>query len=372
MKHDKPNRLVIIVDAYGPGKYYATSFKQKGVLCFHLQGTPEPLPRLTAVDISLFDGALVHYGNLEDTVAQIEQLVKTHDAQLLGILPGVEPGVTLADKLTAEFNIKSNGLTKALARRNKFFMAQEISKHNLPAPICFKSSQYEAIEQFVKSESLLPCVLKPLDSAGTNGVHICESIEQLHSAFHQVIDKENNMGLINEELLVQSYLEGDEYMVNSVSVNGQHFICDIWLAKKNRCDGFATTYDECVLIDSTSAQGSQISDYVKSVLDSLDISFGAAHTEVILTDKGPVIVETGARMSGLMDPEYNDACLGTNQVALVVESYLEPERFLQRINKPYEKKNEAVQLVLASPRKGSINDQSYNKIVDELETPTVL
>ena len=44
------------------------------------------------------------------------------------------------------------------------------------------------------------------------------------------------------------------------------------------------------------------------MLDALGIRFGPAHTEVMLTATGPVLVESGARMHGSVPDEIVDRC----------------------------------------------------------------
>lgn len=70
--------------------------------------------------------------------------------------------------------------------------------------------------------------------------------------------------------------------------------------------------------------------YVKEVLNTLDIQNGAAHTEIRLTDQGFYLIETGARLAGAIDASALTEAQGYNQLSILVESILEPKRFMQR------------------------------------------
>ncbi|MDE9500403.1 hypothetical protein KKJ22_21970, partial [Xenorhabdus bovienii] len=81
---------------------------------------------------------------------------------------------------------------------------------------------------------------------------------------------------------------------------------------------------------------------------ALDIKYGPAHAEVIITPSGPKLVEIASRISGVVDPLYNQICLGHDQISLTLESYLEPQKFLQHINQHYHIKKRGLQIMLSS------------------------
>lgn len=70
--------------------------------------------------------------------------------------------------------------------------------------------------------------------------------------------------------------------------------------------------------------------YVDEVLAALDVRWGPAHAEVIVTDEGPALVEIGTRLNGNIDAGFHDVCLGHNQAALAALAYTRPEEFQAR------------------------------------------
>ncbi|CDG89160.1 ATP-grasp domain-containing protein [Xenorhabdus bovienii] len=347
------NKLFIIVDAYGPARYFCHYIQQKDHLCVHLLSTPQPLPRLKLSELESYDHTLIHDSDFATTVKNIEELLLRLNAELCEILPGVEPGVLLADKLSNHFNLHNNSIEKSLARRDKYAMADVLAAAGIPIPSYCRVDNLEEAQAFARNQQW-PLVLKPLDSAGTNGVHFCHSEQELVDAFHQVMGVENNMGIINQAVLIQSFLQGKEYMVNTVSHNGQHYVTDIWYADKTRMAGYAQIYNKNHLIDSQSEEYVLLRDYVFQVLDALEIKYGPAHAEVIITPNGPMLVEVASRISGLVDPLFNQSCLGYDQIALTLESYLTPQKFLQRIGQSYSVKKIGLQVLLASRKAGKI------------------
>merc|ERR1712178_394386 len=55
-----------------------------------------------------------------------------------------------------------------------------------------------------------------------------------------------------------------------------------------------------------------LTSYVFRVLDAVGLRFGPCHTEVMMTPRGPVLVEVNARMHGLQGPLMTEFATGTN------------------------------------------------------------
>ena len=69
--------------------------------------------------------------------------------------------------------------------------------------------------------------------------------------------------------------------------------------------------------------------YTSRVLDALEIRHGPAHTELIWGDgAGPVLVETGARLSAGNNAVLSRLCGGPCALDLTVEAIVDPEHFL--------------------------------------------
>lgn len=60
-------------------------------------------------------------------------------------------------------------------------------------------------------------------------------------------------------------------------------------------------------------------------LDALGVVSGAAHTEVIMTDRGPVLIESGARLGGGTAPDIVEKFSGTSQTSLFADTLIDPD-----------------------------------------------
>ena len=175
------------------------------------------------------------------TVAELKAL----PVHLLGVLVGCESGVECHDALTTAFGgFPSNGIERSLTRRDKHPMGEAVRTSGLRAvkqKLCgswAEARDFCALDLKVESKETGPwCVLKPCKSAGTDGVFIAKSLPECEARFGEIVGKENVFGETNAAVLVQEFMKGTEYVVDSVSVEGTHKCVAIWVYDKRPCNG---------------------------------------------------------------------------------------------------------------------------------------
>ena len=65
-------------------------------------------------------------------------------------------------------------------------------------------------------------------AAGSDDVFLCDSEESVRIAFDKINGAINNLGVRNEGVLIQEFLQGTEYVVDSVSRDGVNKVTAIW------------------------------------------------------------------------------------------------------------------------------------------------
>jgi ATP-grasp domain len=337
----------VVVDAYSTGARLAPRFAAAGLPVVHVQSSPRlPDFYMRGFQSGDFVENVVHEGDLTRTGDRIA----AHDPSF--VVVGSEPGVPLADALSEQLGLPSNGSALSRARRDKSAMTEALRRAGLRAAEALKTSDVgEAIAWAAEREGA-PVVVKPLDSAGTDGVVICHDASAIEATFAANLGRPNALHGANEQLLVQELLQGTQLFVNSVSWNGVHHVSEVWRDNKLR-RGANFIYDYEELLPRHGEQQDQVVPYVEAVLDALGIRFGPAHTEVMLTETGPVLVESGARMHGSVPDDTVDRCTPSHQ-ALTAEAYLEPEATLRRAQEPYELAAGAYCVMLISNHEGRI------------------
>lgn len=352
-----------IVDAYGPGMYFPSLLLQKGYKVIHIQSTKN-IPALFRdfIEQAGFIRNIIYDNNLDEILSILR------NENVVSIIPGFETGVTTADILTEHLGIKTNGTALSTARRNKSLMIEALQKKNIPTAASLKTNNIKAAAEWVETKSTYPVIAKPVDSASSEDVYICQNESELEIACNKIVNKINIMGTKNNEVLIQNYLNGTEFVINSVSCDGKHYISDIWECKKRVVDN-RIIYDREELIPFQGKQQSELIPYIYQVLDALNIKFGSAHSEVMLTKNGPILLETGARVGGAVNPSIHNECLGHNQIELCIDAYLNPTSFLMRTSMPYKIAKHLYVVMAISENEGVIEDITLEKdIKDKLSS----
>lgn len=347
--------IAVIVDAYGIANCYPESFKKKGLESVHIQSVPELLPIFKkSLQCNLYLENIAYDGNLNKILSALERY------NVKCVIAGVEPGVELADMLSEKLNLRTNGTQYSLARRDKFAMAEAVRAANLPLPSYAKISSWEDLLAWKGQKDLeYPIVLKPLNSGATDGVYICQNESELAHAFVSLIEKKNILGFINKEILAQTFLKGTEFIVNSVSLNGKHYIAAILKSKKRFIKGYGFIYDREKMRKSQGRKEDALVEMHKKVLKALAIDNGPAHGEYMFTASGPILIEVAARISGGVHPAANDASVDCNQIDLSTEAYTSSLSFEQKCNKPYVRKRHFYQVLMSSSKEGKLGDINF-------------
>ncbi|MBC3269427.1 ATP-grasp domain-containing protein [Pseudomonas sp. SWRI81] len=314
----------ILVDAYSTGALLARALAGERRLLHVRSRAQMPAAFAASCPTELF---VADYSVADEGLEALIARLAAH--QPAAVLTGSEFGVELADLLAARLGLPGNDPATSAARRDKSLMAEQVAQAGLPVAAQLRTrSMAEALAWF-KARGGASVVAKPLDSAGSDNVFICHDALELQAAVETILGSTNLMMLDNQALLLQEYLSGDEYVINSVSHEGEHWITDVWKSSKTFAADGRKIYDCEDLLPADAPQLPQLIEYVQGVLDALGIVHGPAHTELILTAEGPRLLETGARLSGLACPPALQAATGNDQVALTCLSYLTPARLGQ-------------------------------------------
>ncbi|MFD9071650.1 ATP-grasp domain-containing protein [Streptomyces lasiicapitis] len=310
---------VVIVDGYSTGATLAKRLARAGVDCIHVRSQPDVsafLVRSFSPDDYVLDlGFTGDFTNLARELARL---------RVSRILAGTETGVVLAETLASALSLPTNDPALVEARRDKSLMQQAVQAAGIATPQTTVVRSARAAAYWYAVGGLEEAVVKPLASAGTDGVTFCASAEEVGQAATAVLGTANIFGEPNDAVLVQERLHGTEYCINTVSSGGEHHVAEIWRYTKRIGPTAAPIYDFQEPVAPASTDGKVLVGYVREVLDALGITETPAHTEVMLTDRGPVLIETGARLGGGTGPDVVDAYLGPSQTALTVTATMDP------------------------------------------------
>lgn len=194
----------------------------------------------------------------------------------------------------------------------------------------------EEIRKFWEENRLTKAVMKYSESGGTVGLKICDSAEACIEHYKLMCSTYKIWGSSESPIMIQEYIGGTEYIVNSISIDGNHKITDIWRYEKIIQNDGVLVYDTCILVDRLVPGMQDILQYDYKVLDAVDMKNGFCHNEFKVDEKGPVLIETNARvMGGNLTREYLDEVFGTHMTDVTLRSLLEPSFFANYMLTPY-------------------------------------
>lgn len=354
-KSEDPRTMTCaIVDAYGAGRLLPAALRMRGVEFVHVR-SQFPDTRL-AYRPADFTVDIQHTGDVAATVTALREL------GVSDVVATAESGVLLADQLSVALGVPGNAIDRTVARRDKFAMQDVVRAAGLPTAKNFRSASVDETVKWVVGQGRWPVVLKPVLSAGTDNVIICDSVDELVTAHNRIMASEDRYGHRNDVVLAQQYLRGSEHYVNTVSRDGAHRVVEVWRYHKRMIDGRSVyDYEDLLALDDTGAR--DVVHYVRAVLDALGIANGAAHTEIMLTDDGPFLIESGARLGGGQLPDLLTRCVGADQVDSLAFSIADPESFIAEAEAPYQLKNLLRCVNLISPAEGTMpSEESWEQV----------
>ncbi|WP_216628504.1 ATP-grasp domain-containing protein [Pseudoalteromonas caenipelagi] len=352
------NNIIAIVDALSTGNELAQEFINRGVKCVHIVNDSSRKTRVAG-----FIETIDCQGNEEEVVAELARLNVSH------VIAGSDSGVELAEKLASMLGLaETNHASTTELRRNKFCTHQALASQNIRAIKQFKSTSVDELINWAQEHNSFPLVVKPLNSGASDGVTICDSLDDVKRAVVALLGKKNLLGYINHELLVQEFIEGTQYFVNTLSWNGKVYVTDIWEQVRSRCPGKAYLFEGMLLCDSSSTTGQLLSEYTCDALAAIELQYGPAHNEVILTKSGPVLIESNARLMGAsIDEESFIKALGYTQVSMCVDMYLDPETFINKtVTSAYQLNAHLAEVSLLFKKDGQLTGIPGIPMIEEL------
>lgn len=186
MKANSHTSYAVIVDGYSSGNVLAGLFKQLGYNIIHIQSTNKLHPYYFETYQPDHYEKTIDY--IEHHSSNFKKLCeKLADYKLLFALAGIDSGVYLADQINDYFNLPSNSLRLSLIRKNKYRQRVHLSNLGLRNTCYFVAGSLEKLCAWLKKQNQWPVVLKPLESANSQGVKLCHNLKQAIKSFEQII-----------------------------------------------------------------------------------------------------------------------------------------------------------------------------------------
>lgn len=331
-------RNIIVVDCKSTGTNFIEDIVNRGYYPFVLELKPgnsdvEEYKQIMkyGYDRIFYDFNLIYE---KDTYEETLEMIRQLDPLL--IVPGSERGVILATKLANDLGLLCNSIDNLKAMTLKDQMHRRLARRGLRHIRGRVVSSVEQAIDFYDRQSLKEVVIKPVYGYCSVSVRICLNRQEMIDTLTELFDKTNSYGDENDVLLVQEKINGEEYIVNTVSCDGVHRVTTIWKYEKVKTSEGAIIYDTVKTVNDLNIGEAELVEYAYDVADAIGIKYGPVHGEYMIDENGPVLIEVNCRPCGAsMSCEFLDRISGQHETDSILDSYLNPERFTEQRKKPY-------------------------------------
>ena len=234
--------------------------------------------------------ALTNFGDEDALRRAITDMVQAHTADLVVHVGREESMVSVAETATL-LDSEVNSVSAVRLLTDKLAMRKHLAAADVSA-VAFASAPTRDDVPAALAVVGFPAVVKPTGLSGSRGVFLWCGANDQH-AWLGLVDAYEYDG----PFIVEEYLRGREYSIETLSVGGEHHV--IGITEKNL--GPAPLFVELGHVHPAPlaiTARAEIEELTVRFLTACGYRTGPAHTEVIVTADGPRIVESQPRLGG--------------------------------------------------------------------------
>ena len=158
-----------------------------------------------------------HCISIDDKEGILEIAMKLNPIAIQTV--ATELGNLTACYVGESLELNNNSYQVALNTTDKSLMKKVFAKNEIPNAMFIKARSKDEVD----IENLkFPVVVKSSDRSAGRGVTFANNVEEFNAAFQVAYDES-----INKIVLIEEYLQGKQYSVETISCNGKHEIVAI-------------------------------------------------------------------------------------------------------------------------------------------------
>ncbi|MGE5828216.1 MAG: ATP-grasp domain-containing protein [Micromonosporaceae bacterium] len=255
------------------------------------------------------------HADLNDYAKLVSIVEQLHaDRPLARIISLTEDGLVPAARLNERFGLGGNSVRVAMGLKNKALMRRMLDRRGL-SPVRWRlvSDAADTLD-FCERLGKWQIILKPVDGAASVDVHRLASPTEIEQAWRL---------LGHRDMLVEECLTGTEISVEAFSHQGRHTV--VAFTDKTLTQSLVEvghTIPSAVPAATKETAAALVTEF----LDTMELKEGPSHTEIIITEDGPRIVESHNRIGGGSLRELIQIAYGVDfvRLTLAVSLGLEP------------------------------------------------
>jgi biotin carboxylase len=283
---------VLLVDPIMTGHAFKAACRARNLHVVSLYTIADHVLLDVSPDHAADDDFTLYAKEPEEAWAQLDGL----NLDIRAVVPATEPGVFVADVLAAKLGLTGNDPGSALARRDKAAMRGLAVAGGIRVPAFEVLVSLEDVPEAAERVGY-PLILKPATGAAARGVRLVRDTVELRAA----LDEADDLDLFGEPVrhwLVERYVRGREFAVNTFTVGGRHRVLDCWEYLQPDGADYDQPYWDLVHLDPGDPLGPSVAEFALRALDVFGVRAGPSHVEVKHDGRDVHLIEIGARLPG--------------------------------------------------------------------------
>ncbi|MEI7029450.1 ATP-grasp domain-containing protein [Streptomyces pratensis] len=232
-----------------------------------------------------------------------------------------EPGLEAAASVNDLFGLGGTGHEVALRFRDKGVMRGHFAASDPDSVRFAPLRDREDLDEFGDRHGY-PFIVKPTNATASIGVRRVDGPADAEEVWEEVrrlsgtrTDRVSTLFVLRD-FLMEEYLDGPEYSVESFSFAGRHVV--VAITEKFTDPAHCAELGHAVPARLPSDAQEEIRAGVVRFLDLIGYRDGVSHTEVRVGEKGPKVIESHNRVAGDVIPELVRSAYGVDLMTLAL------------------------------------------------------
>lgn len=170
---------------------------------------------------------------------------------------------------------------------DKYRMKQRFLEGGIP---CAKGRLVKDIKEVEDFE--FPVIVKPRDNSGSRGVKLCRTKEELDTSMKEALEVSRM-----DTVLVEEYIEGKEYSIESLHYDGKSEVIQ-FTEKRTTEFPYNVELGHIQPADISEENKQKIREIICKIGGALNFENCPSHTELKINERGIFVIETSPRLGG--------------------------------------------------------------------------
>ncbi len=229
-----------------------------------------------------------------------------------------EPGLEIAGRINDRYGLGGTGYEPARLLRDKWAMRQHLVAVGAPTVAARLLDDRAGLSAF-GAEHGYPFVVKPTDLTAGFGILKVTGPDDEDRVWEQVsrlravgMDRGSTLYQV-QDFLLEEYITGPEFSIEALSFEGRHIVVGI-TEKSVDPDHFAELGHAMPARVEPGVEARIVAE-VGRFLDAIGIRNGPSHTELRISPRGPLVIESHNRVGGGHIGELVEAAYGIDLIS---------------------------------------------------------